>query len=46
MSNSVVRSWSMHIMHCIRWCRFAIWVPLCCCRFSGGVFEKYWRILL
>jgi len=46
MRNSVFRSWSMHIMHCIRCCRLAIWLPVCCCRSSGGVFEKYWRILL
>jgi len=46
MNNSVFRSWSMHIMHCIRCCRLAIWLPVYGCRSSGGVFEKCWRILL
>jgi len=45
-SDNVFRSWSVQIIHCMRCCRLAIGLSVCCCRSSGGLFEKYCKILL
>jgi len=44
-SNSVLRSWSLQMMHWIRCCKLYIWLPTCCCVSFACVLEKYWSIL-